>query len=349
MTRRKKQTPGRPLAATRPVSRRVPATVRSAEGPTRLKITSPAQLLGLIPYLLGFRPEESLVLLLIRDGQVLLSARIDIVGPEEAASVAQQFAYLAEHNQASGIVLFAYSREADPARRLLAGLIDGLGPHGLLDAIYVDGTRWWSLTCDDACCPAEGTPYDLSSHPMAAEAVFAGLTAANGRDDIERQVSGPGAADFGRLRELTRQCSAELADLDRDQRKRLMGTSVEAYLSEPRTLSETECVQLALLASDVIVRDIAWAKMTRRDAEDHVDLWRQVVAHTVSPWEPAPLCLLGMAAWIAGNGTLQNCCSDRVRLVDPGYSMAGLLEDINLRALPPSFWDLMASDMRAIV
>jgi hypothetical protein len=46
-----------------------------------------------------------------------------------------------------------------------------------------------------------------------------------------------------------------------------------------------------------------------------------------------------MAAWVAGQGTLQVCCLDRVRAVDAGYTMADLLEDINSRAIPPAFWD----------
>ena len=32
----------------------------------------------------------------------------------------------------------------------------------------------------------------------------------------------------------------------------------------------------------------------------------------------APLALLGMAAWIGGNGALLNCCIDELRRIHPG-------------------------------
>ena len=39
----------------------------------------------------------------------------------------------------------------------------------------------------------------------------------------------------------------------------------------------------------------------------------------------APLALLGMAAWIGGNGALQNCCCAELDRLHPTYSMGRLL------------------------
>lgn len=111
-------------------------------------------------------------------------------------------------------------------------------------------------------------------------------------------------------------------------------------------MSDADCARLALLALDLEARDVAWSMMDRTHALDHVDLWRQVVARTVSPVESAPLCLLGMAAWISGNGALMVCCLERVTAIDPGYTMGGLLEDINQRGLPPAFWDKLGQAIR---
>jgi len=315
--------------------------------PARVTVSSPGDLLGLVPYLLGFRPSESLVVLLLRDGRVLLTARIDLPPVSAAVDVVDRFRRLAEQQSASGLLLFAYSADAVPARALLDAVIPGLEPAGLLDALHVSDSRWWSLLCRSGCCPAEGTPYDLQAHPMAAEAVYAGLTVAPDRTAVEARVSGPAAADHDRLEELARQTGQELVGMGRRERQLLMSSTVRDFVSAPRRLSEVECVRLALLCVDLSVRDVAWASMTRSEADDHVDLWEQVVAKTVAPWEAAPLCLLGMAAWISGNGALQNCCTDRARQIDPEYSLAELLDDINRRALPPTFWDAMAAEMGA--
>jgi Domain of unknown function (DUF4192) len=303
----------------------------------------------LVPYLLGFCPQESLVLLLLRDGLVLLTARVDLPPPTAAAPVLRQLSRLAEQHQASGMVLVAYSTDPGPTREVVGLLIDGLQPHGLLDALLVDESRWWSLMCGSGCCPDDGTPYDLSSHPMAAEAVYAGLTLAAGRAEIEARVAGPAAGDHDRLRAVTADAHRDLAVLAPAERRSHMATFVAEFLAAPRRLSDAECAQLAVLALYVEVRDVAWSAMSREAADDHVDLWQQVVARTVPPGELAPLCLLGMAAWISGNGALQNCCTDRALRLDPGYSMARLLDELNRRALPPTFWDQISSDVERSV
>ena len=50
----------------------------SLETPTRLKVRRPDDLLALIPYLIGFHPEESLVAVFVRSGRVILAARLDL-------------------------------------------------------------------------------------------------------------------------------------------------------------------------------------------------------------------------------------------------------------------------------
>jgi hypothetical protein len=187
---------------------------------------------------------------------------------------------------------------------------------------------------------------DLGAHPMAAEAVYAGLTAADGRARVEQLASGPPVEDIELLEEVTRQVVGELSGREEPLRLALMSSMVDGFLSAPRALDDSECARFAVLAGDIAVRDEAWVMMDREGIEDHVDLWTQVVARTVPPFVAAPLCLLGMAAWISGNGALQNCCSDRAARVDPGYTMAQLLGDINRRALAPRYWDLLAADLR---
>ena len=89
-----------------------------------------------------------------------------------------------------------------------------------------------------------------------------------------------------------------------------------------------------MAAGDRRVRDLAWALITPTNAEDHVRLWGGVVARVPPTVAAAPLCLLGMAAWVSGAGALLNCCCERLTKVDPHYSMGRLLADISERAVP---------------
>lgn len=329
--------------------RRSPSTRRPSDRkPTHVKVSSADDLLGLVPYLLGFHPAESLVLLLLRDGRVLLTARVDLPTPGDAAAVVDHLLRLTEQNAASAEVLIGYGARAEATRAVLEVAMQSFDTHRLLDAICVAEGRWWSLKGDHGRCLDEGNLYEVRAHPMAAEAVYAGLTAAVDRQQIEERVQGPAISEWDALEA---EFGAELLRLDASDgtaRHRRISAAVRAFLDSPRRLADAECAELALLAAQVEVRDVAWSLMTRHDIDLHVDLWTQVVSRTIAPWELAPLCLLGMAAWISGNGALQNCCADRARRADPAYSMTGLLDEINRRALPPTVWDLMGEEMRGL-
>lgn len=172
------------------------------------------------------------------------------------------------------------------------------------------------------------------------------MSAASGRDEIVHRVAGPDPGDVDRLQDLAVGIAQEVFACPADRREVWIRSLVDGYVQQRQTgrqprLDDTERLRLACLAADVTVRDRAWAVMGRATAEWHVDLWQQVVERSVAPFEAAPLCLLGMAAWISGQGTLQVCCAERVRAVDPDYSMGELLAEINTRAMPPQIWEQM--------
>jgi hypothetical protein len=231
---------------------------------------------------------------------------------------------------------------------LLTRLIDRLAEHKLTDVLYIGHGRWWSLSCSDECCPLIGTPFDPSSHPLSAAAVFAGLGARADRRELEASVSGPSQADLPHLQELADTLLAELEQFgDPDAAVRLLASIVEVALSEPTAPNERTCLLLGLLVTDVHIRDLAWALISPAKAEDHVRLWGGVVARVPPTLAAAPLCLLGMAAWVSGAGALLNCCCERLAQVAPHYSMGRLLADISERALAPSLWQQIGREVQA--
>ena len=46
--------------------------------PVRLRITNTAEVAQIIPYLVGFTPQESLVISAIQDGRIQVTARVDL-------------------------------------------------------------------------------------------------------------------------------------------------------------------------------------------------------------------------------------------------------------------------------
>jgi len=324
------------------------AAVASRTPRTRLRARGAPDLLALVPFQLGFHPAESLVTVLVRSGRVLLTARLDLPAADSAGATASFLSDLVRQHGIEELVLLAYSGQPGPARELLTGLLVAL-PTGLVnEALYVDGSRWWSMTCTDICCPAEGTPYDVASHPLAAAAVFAGMNARADRSELADSVSGPAADDVARLTALTDTVLGELDELD-DPRlgARLLESILDKAVSEPAPLTERTSATLALLVSDLQLRDLAWAMIEPDSAEEHARVWMQVVRQVPPTLSAAPLALLGMAAWIGGDGALQNCCCDELARLHPQYSMGGLLTDISDRALSPKLWPAFNGGMQA--
>jgi len=314
----------------------------------RLRARGAPDLLALVPFQLGFHPAESLVTVLVRSGRVVLTARLDLPPPEAAAETAGYLSDLIRQHRIGEIVLFAYAADPGPARQLLSGLLEEL-PAGLVnEALYVDGSRWWSLTCDGPCCPVEGTPYEVASHPLAAAAVYAGMTARADRGELAALVSGPPAAEVARLTALTDTVLDQLDALDDLRRSaRMLESTLRAGVEQPACLTERVCIELALLVTDLQLRDLAWAMINPDDADEHAQVWAQVVNQVPPTVSAAPLALLGMAAWIGGNGALQNCCCEELDRLHPAYSMGRLLSSISDRALSPELWQSLGRDIRA--
>lgn len=311
----------------------------------RLRVRRPADFLALVPYLLGFHPTESVVAIYCQGGRVLLTARVDLPPPALAAALAEQVADLAARHGAEEVVLVGYGSDGPDTRAVLQRLLEGGGPR-VREAVLVSEGRWWSLTCTDGCCPAEGTAHDPAAHPLAAEAVYAGLSAQPSRTELQRQVRGPDDAEEDALAELVARVSVRTAPLDRSESAALMALTVRRCCEDPGPPGDEDCLLLALLATDLVVRDVAWALVEREDVEDHLRVWQQVVTRTPAALAPGPLGLLGVTGWIAGQGALQNCCSERLTSLDPDYTLGLLLADISDRALPPRCWDGMAEGLR---
>jgi hypothetical protein len=103
-------------------------------------------------------------------------------------------------------------------------------------------------------------------------------------------------------------------------------------------MSDAEAAQLSVWCSLVVVRDLAWSRISRADAGRSVTLWSAVSRRVVPPYEPAVLSLAGFAAWVSGDGATAWCAVDRALAADPGYSMARLLEEALARCAPPDVW-----------
>lgn len=137
-------------------TRRRPGSVDP--GDPALRATGPADLLTLIPYLLGYHPRESLVLALVSDDRVRMCARLDLVDAQQPEQLLGAVHALAAAQQASAVILVAFGTDRPRCFALLDRAMEELGAVRLavVEAIYADGARWWSRACSGGCCPGAG-------------------------------------------------------------------------------------------------------------------------------------------------------------------------------------------------
>ena len=326
--------------------------------PVPMRLTCPADLLALVPYVLGFHPEDSLVLCSLGAGGV--HARVDLEpDPAALAAAVDALSAAAARNRSGRVALVAYSDDHELSVEAVDRATLALGEHGVevVEAIRADGARVFALTgCGGPCCPAEGTPYDLGCHPYTAALVLEGRVSLASRQELAGTLVGedPGSlADVARAAEQAAERLAAAAGqptgvgpggIVRGARRHLVEEGhwvlrrVGRFLRTREPLDADEAGRMVVALSSVEVRDVAWSQMTRVNAERHVDLWRDLLRRTPPALAAAPAALLGFAAWLSGDGALAWCAVDRCQQAEPDYSMAALLTQALAAALPPTTW-----------
>ncbi len=305
------------------------------------KVKTPADVVTIVPYLLGFDPIDSIVIIALEGPRQRFGpcARIDLVDTAERHDAADRTAAylgaLAELHGFDPVILVAYSDRAAVADPVMRAVLDRFRDDGVTvnDAVRADGERWWSYVCSDpGCCPPTGVPYDTQASEVAAEAVLAGLSRAPSRESLRAQFTPD------RLRQDAFGAAASvplppvLATGDLCER-------VCDGLPDPGSLTPTDEVALVRAVQDVQKRDAVWALMTRENAPEHYGLWLHVLRATPDELMAPVGGLTAFAAWLSGRGVLASHAAERVLAVHPNYSMAVLLLDACEASINPSIWD----------
>ncbi|MFC6019046.1 DUF4192 domain-containing protein [Plantactinospora solaniradicis] len=320
-----------------------------------LTVRSTADLLAAVPYLLGFHPADSVVVIAMRGNRVVFVARGDLPGAEdvpETAEAAEHLAAVVARQDVETTTIIGYG----PPERVTP-IIDvvtaALGRVGLsvVDAIRVTGDRYWSYVCTELeCCPAEGTPFDASTSQLAAAATFAGQVALPDRDALVRRIAPVEGSARDAMREATRKAEIRLRTLlDKAPATDLLGrralrragrAAVRGALDRYRRdgqLTDDEVAWLSLLLVHLPIRDDAWQRTSGEDWQ--LTLWTDVLRRAEPDLVPAPASLLAFAAWRAGQGALATVAAERALEAQPDYSFALLLTEALQAGIGPSALD----------
>ncbi|MFJ6796976.1 DUF4192 domain-containing protein [Streptomyces sp. NPDC091268] len=179
----------------------------------RITLRSPAELADALPYMLGFHPTDSLVMVAVHGGGGRFGGRLRVGIPDDAdewEDTARQAAeclvrgserrgdkpdgivvYLCQDpsGEDSGQRVMTRLRPLAQRIRLACGSLDV----PVLEALCLSGGRYWSYCCpDERCCPAEGSVLAAAgTSVMAAAATFAGLQVRGSLRQIEGRLTPP--------------------------------------------------------------------------------------------------------------------------------------------------------------
>lgn len=166
--------------------------------PVTIRTSDPRELLSLVPYQLGFRPADSVVLMGTSGerARVGLTARVDVADladPDGGATLAADLVAHLRDDGCDAVLLVVYHDEdvrtaprTSPGRvalrRLEAACRGRLAVQGRLG---VTGTGWYDVHCPVTCCPPGGRPLDdLVGTEIGATMVLQGGSYVGSREEL---------------------------------------------------------------------------------------------------------------------------------------------------------------------
>lgn len=327
-----------------------------------LRIKNPTDLLAAVPLFLGFHPRDSVVLLTTGASASPCHARVDLPSClDEVDEVVQQLVQVPRRNGTDQVAVVIYSDDAELADTVVRALDAGLARQQVTVGIALrsDGERWFSLTGGPRGCPAEGTPYDVATHPITVGAIVDGRVVHDNREALQDSLVG---TDLDEIDRVTAAIDAALVRMRVAgsvtaegqsaglraylvQEGRWVQHRVRRFVSDRQPLDSHDVGRLLVAIIQIEVRDVAWSEISRSDARLHVELWHDVVRRTPHAALAPPAALLAFAAWLSGDGALAWCAVDRCTDADPDYSMAALISQTLSCAMPPSAWQPMSPDL----
>ncbi len=308
-----------------------------------LTARGPEDLLAAGPVVLGFRPEQSLVMLTF-GARRTFHARVDLPPPAE---VEEAFPELREMllgpclaHGVGRVAFVVYGDDAEVAADLAVGLVPSFEAEGVGVIVVLRAHEgwWWRVPAGPGETAAGPAPYDDESHPFAAQAVFAGRVTRPSREAL-RQTVAPMPEQRARMVRLI----VALPDLgpgDLDRVLALVGHCVRDR-TDP---DDEEAALLLKAASRVEIRDAALQVVTRDTAAEHLRVWSHLLRRAPDPQVPDVAAVTAFCAWQAGDGALAWCALDRCFAVADDHALGVCLAECLTRAVPPCAWEEVVDD-----
>jgi hypothetical protein len=317
-------------------------------------LTSANDLITAIPFLIGFHPTDSIVLISVKDDAIGLAMRIDL--PTQLES--DQIDLLAHHflqEESEAALLVAYMPESrDDGDSVLISLGAGLIRNGvdIQESIVVQSGRYRSIICRDlTCCPSAGKVVpEIEKSEIAAEHVVAGIPMPY--DDISQLIetlsADPLALTLSWASDVSTFAFEEgdptVIELRRDGVE-TMDLLLDEYRMGYGATNRLLVARMIGRMNDLQVRDYALGAHTEDTYDLYFTMWRELLRFA-PPGYVAPIaCIVAAMAYEGGDGALAQRALDRALEDDEQYPLAALLRRVFNAGWPPESFASMRREL----
>jgi len=317
-------------------------------------LTSAHDLITAVPFLIGFHPVNSIVLISVKSDSIGLAMRIDLPTQLDSGSID----LLAHHfirDKSDAALLVAYMPDhREDGDSILISLGAGLLRNGVAiqESIVVRSGRYRSIICrDSTCCPAVGKVLpSFKESTIAAEHVVAGIPMPY--DDIKQLIEtlapSPQSFNLSWSDEVSRyvieEDAEELAALRRDGVE-TMELLLDEYRIGRGPTNRTLVARMIGRMADVQVRDYALG-VHREDTYDlYFMMWRELLRLAPRGFVAPIACIVAAMAYENGDGALAQKALDRAISDDEQYPLAALLRRVFNAGWPPESFAQMREEL----
>lgn len=300
-----------------------------------LHINTRADLAAVVPHLLGFTPEDSLVCVPTNSGGP--TARIDLPhDPHALTDVVEALAdaYRRHHVECPAVAILAFTDQPQDALIAIQGLSTALGRTTRVDVtLVVDQDQWTDLRTEEVGDIDHGTRDRIS-----AEFVGRGRALPRAsRADIAKALEGNAVAFEPILPEVLARTASMDADDLADEAGWVLHT-IDQFQRHAVPLGDQPAARLVAALTLPPVRDLVLAEHSRDNAETMASLWRDLTRRTPRAQLGPVAELLAFSSWLAGNGAEAWVALDLIEH-EGGRPLAGLVSAALQMAAPPQMWD----------
>ncbi|CAM01090.1 uncharacterized protein DUF4192 [Saccharopolyspora erythraea NRRL 2338] len=326
-------------------------------------------ILAATPHLLGFRPENSLVLMAVAELSTKpvfgFTLRVDLPPPGHEYEVAEQLLSGAVRSQHadSVVAVVVGERPGDrppdepepppwdpPHRRLVEVVREILGCAGIsvTHAIWMSAIvtgRPWICYDEDEC---RGVMPDPQISPVGTATAAAGVVTFGNRAEIEALVASEPAGELARrsarLDALTEDLEAEREPHDRLRQDLEFVSAAITRTAQGAALTEDDHLRVLLAVSDPRVRDIVLGTSIGPVSRAAEQLWLTLVRKAPAPELADVAALLAFSAYLRGDRVFAGVVLERAEVVRPEHSLTRLLRQSLEVGLPASKLVVLARD-----